>query len=201
MVQKPQLCGTMHHSRAFLVPVFALLVAACAAPEPKAPRISHKPSEVVGVSAKCEKICDVQARAETLHALCDSIVSATKDKFSAPASCKPDQPIGFMSDGDTAVIDAAMLEVVVKKPAEKRYAVLAIRTDKGWELARELAVGGTSAAMKVTAARPVEVPELVRYGVEVKVRVEDDANKAERVFVCGVQQGGTVSCPVAVEAI
>jgi len=197
---------SMSHSHAFLFgSLIATFALGCGGPTKPASAIRHAPSEVVGTTARCEKVCDIEARAASLNALCDQIVERTKSSFEVAPKCAAERPIGMWSDTETAVHDAAIVNLTVNaKSGAKKYALLAISTERGWELAREVASLGTSdgskSSLEVTAVRPVELPELAPYGVEVKVRVDGEDGKATRVFVCGVQ-GGAVKCPVAIDTI
>lgn len=153
---------------------------------------------------RCEKVCDIEAHAPSLLGLCDQLTERTKASFEVAPKCAAERPIGMWNDSETVVHDAAIVNLtVMAKAGTKKYALLAISTDRGWELAREVAMIGSSEKSKGTVeiivARPVEIPELKKYGVEVKVRVEADEGKATRVFICGIDPSGAVKCPVAVE--
>ena len=180
----------------------SVALAACStAPTAKTPHY-EPPTEVAGDPARCDGFCDVKAKGQTLEALCDAIVAQSKDAFAQTPTCHAENPIGIWIDDAAAVHDVAIVDVTTKQDGEEtRYALLALSTDRGWELAREIgSVKGESEAKawKVTTARAADVPGLAPFGVEVHVRIGDEASH-ERVFVCGVGGGNAVSCPVAVQ--
>jgi hypothetical protein len=176
------------------------LVACTSGPSAKTPHY-EPPSEVAGDPARCDSFCDMKARGQTLDQLCDAIVGQTKDKFAQAPTCKAENPIGIWIDDSAAVHDVAIVNVTSKVDGdETRYALLALSTDRGWELAYEIGSvkGADTKAWKVTTARAADVPGLAPFGVEVHVRMGDEGGH-ERVFVCGVGGSKDVSCPVAVQ--
>ena len=185
----------------FALTLSSLALAACGnAPTAKTPH--YEPASIVeGDPARCDGFCDVKAQGQTLDALCDSILMQSKDKFAQAPTCRAENPIGIWIDEAAAVHDVAIVDVTTQVEGEEtRYALLALSTDRGWELAREIgSVKGVDAkSWKVTGARAADVPGLAPFGVEVHVRAGDETSH-ERVFVCGVGGGNAVSCPVAVQ--
>lgn len=180
-----------------------LSLAACtSAATSSGPRYAP-PSDTVGTRAKCEGLCNVQAQGQTLEQLCSAIVDQTKGELATPPTCRAEHPIGLWITGSAAVHDAVIVDVTMKENGEEsRYALLALSTDKGWELAREVGkVQGQASenALQVVGARAADAPGLAPYAVEVRVRIDDGATKSDRVFVCGVSGSG-VTCPTAIEA-
>jgi hypothetical protein len=178
----------------------SLAVAACTtAPGAKSPHY-EPPSEVAGDPARCDGFCDLKAKGQTLEALCDAIVAQSKEKFAQTPTCQAENPIGIWIDDSAAVHDVALVDVVTKVDGEEtRYALLALSTDRGWEVAREIgSVKGETKAWKVTTARAADVPGLAPFGVEVHVKLGEEGGH-ERVFVCGVSGSKDVACPVAVQ--
>ena len=180
----------------------SVALAACTtAPTAKGPH--YEPAtEVAGDPARCDGFCDLKAQGQTLEALCDAIVAQSKDKYAQTPTCHAENPIGIWIDDAAAVHDVAIVDMTTKEDGEEtRYALLALSTDRGWELAREIGSvkgEGDARAWKVTTARAADVPGLAPFGVEVHVRIGDETAH-ERVFVCGVGGGNAVSCPVAVQ--
>jgi hypothetical protein len=178
----------------------SLLLACSTAPSAKTPH--YEPASIVaGDPARCDGFCDVKAKGQTLDGLCDAIVVQSKDKFAHAPTCRAENPIGIWIDDAAAVHDVAIVDVTTRDEGgeETRFALLALSTDRGWELAHEIgSVKGTDAkAWKVTTARAADVPGLAPFGVEVHVRIGEDSH--ERVFVCGVGGANAISCPVAVQ--
>lgn len=182
----------------FALASFSLSLAACGSSQtgPQAPHY-NPPDDVVGTTARCEKMCELHAQGQTLDQLCTSIVEKTKGTFAHEATCKSEAPMGIWIADGAAVHDAAFVDVETNEDGETmRYVALALSTDKGWELAHEVArLPASAGGLKVLAARAADVPGLQPFGVEIKVQLGD---AEERVFVCGVSENA-VTCPVAVQ--
>lgn len=180
--------------------VFASL-AACASTTPSAnQKPVYPPTEATGSTARCEKICDLQVVASTIDAFCDALVAKSKDRLGETPTCRAEGPLGLPTRDDALVRDAMVVDLTVKDQA--RYAVLALRTERGWELATELgavkgAAANDDAAVKIVGARPVDAPELSPFGVEVRVRVSAQGESADKIFVCG-RTGAETKCPRAI---
>ena len=179
-----------------LLSLFTLAIG-CASTATPGKRAVYRPSEVIGVTAHCEKVCDVKAAASSLQLLCDAVVERTKDRFESTAKCKANHPLGIPTEPDAAVHDAAILDLAVGSDS---YALLALHTDKGWELAQEIGRTKQNGEMTIVGARPVEVPELAPYAMEVRIRIVVDGEKRDRVFVCGHTSAGAMACPRAIVA-
>jgi len=181
---------------------FALLTGCASSTNAPGQRPVYPPSEVTGTAAKCEKICDVQVVATTVEGFCDALVAKTRDVLGAKVTCKTQGPLGLPTRDDAAVRDAMIVDLSTHEPEDARYSVIALRTDRGWELAAEVAVVRGAASekpesMRVVGARPVEASELAPYGVEIRVRIEAQGDAVDKVFVCG-KKGKDTSCPRAI---
>ncbi len=164
----------------------------------------YPPSEVAGRIAKCEKICDVHVVATTIESFCIELADKTRAIFGGAPSCKPQGPLGLPTRDEAAVRDAMVVDLIVTEPEDAKYSVLALRTDKGWELAAELgAVKGAAVekadALRVVGARPVDAPELTPFGVEIRIRIEAQGETVDKVFVCG-KHNDAAACPRAIVA-
>jgi hypothetical protein len=157
----------------------------------------NPPDDVVGTNAKCERLCDLQAKGQTLEQLCTDVTQKSHGVFAHETTCHAENPIGIWIDDKAAVHDAAFVDIETTEDGEQtRTVLLALSTDRGWEIAHEVAhVPASSGAIKLIAARAADVPGLQPYGVEIKLRVGDGG---ELVFVCGVSSNA-VTCPVAVQ--
>jgi hypothetical protein len=178
-----------------------LLLAGCGATNnaAKEPHFAP-PSEVTGDSARCDGLCDLHATGQTLDALCNDVATKSKDAFTATPTCTAQRPIGIWVADSGAVHDAAFVEVTGQQEgSEVHYAILALSTDRGWEVAREVARLPASSALKVKAARAAEVDGLAKFGVEIRIQVDGDDHVIDRTFVCGVA-GNEVTCPIAVQS-
>jgi hypothetical protein len=164
----------------------------------------YPPSEVEGTSAKCEKICDVHVVATTIESFCIELADKTRSIFGTAPSCKPQGPLGLPTRDEAAVRDAMIVDLIVTSPDDAKYSVIALRTDRGWELAAEIgSVRGAAVekpdALRVVGARPVDAPGLSPFGVEIRVRIEAQGNSVDKVFVCGKHKDAS-SCPTAIVA-
>lgn len=162
----------------------------------------YPPSDVSGPVAQCEKLCGLEVYAETIDEYCTALAAKAKDRV-GEATCKPQSPLGLPTRDEAAVRDAMVVDLFVKSP-ELRVSTLALRTDRGWELATELGTFEGAAienpeSLKVVGARPVDADGLAPYGVEVRVRIDAQGDKVDKVFVCG-RKGKAVACPKAVVA-
>jgi hypothetical protein len=180
---------------AFVASSFACAPAASGPAKPPV----YPPSDVSGAAAKCEALCDLQVASPTVETFCDALLGKAKDRLGAQATCKVQGPLGLPTRDEAAVRDAMVVDLFSQ---EVRYAVLALRTESGWELAAEIgALRGTAIdqpeALKVVGARPVEAPDLAPYGVEVRVRIEAQGDRVDKVFVCG-RRGKELTCPRAI---
>ncbi len=142
---------------------------------------------------KCDRMCEVKARAASLDSLC-AAASDSAQPILGKSTCTSRKAVGFPQIPASAVTDAAIVELSNGKV--ERHGFLAVKTAKGWELARPL---GSAPSIKTVSASPVDVPGLAPAGVQLHVALGDEAGKSERVFVCGLTGGGDLSCPVAVE--
>lgn len=164
----------------------------------------YPPSEINGKTAHCEKICDVKVVATTIESFCIDLADKTRAIFGVAPSCKPQGPLGLPTRDDAAVRDAMLVDLIVTSPEDVKYSVLALRTDKGWELAAELgSVRGAAVekpdALRVVGARPVDAPGLSPFGVEIRVRIEAQGETVDKVFVCG-KHHDAAACPRAIVA-
>lgn len=143
---------------------------------------------------KCDRLCDVKAKAASLESLCAATTEAAKQALGV-TRCESRRAAGFPQIPAAAVTDAAIVELT---PVGKhdRTAFLALKTAAGWQLARPL---GVATAIKGGDAQPVDVPGLAPAGVQINVTLADATGKSERLFVCGLTGEGAVHCPVAVE--
>ena len=182
----------------FAVASAALSMLACAGSQTDAKTPHYNPpDEVVGTTAKCERLCDLQAQGQTLEQLCTSITEKSRGTFSHETTCHAENPMGIWIDEKAAVHDAVFVDVDTTEDGEPtRTVLLALSTDRGWEVAHEVAhVVGQTKALEVITARAADVPGLKPFGVEIKVHVGDGD---DRFFVCGVS-ANAVTCPVAVQ--
>lgn len=141
----------------------------------------------------CDAFCDFDVRAASLDALCASL----KEKSAAMnPKCDPRAPLDIGRDEDLAIRDAALLDVEANG---RRWAILALQTDLGWEVAREIGSVGDAAGdhLGVTHIEPVDVPGLAPAALEIHVAVGHDGALTDRLFVCGVRGTGDVVCPLA----
>lgn len=164
----------------------------------------YPPSEVEGKTAQCEKICDVHVVATTIESFCIDLADKTRAIFGNAPTCKPQGPLGLPTRDEAAVRDAMIVDLIVSSPEDAKYSVIALRTDKGWELAAEIgSVRGAAVekpdALRVVGARPVDAPELSPFGVEIRVRIEAQGNSVDKVFVCGKHKDAP-GCPRAIVA-
>lgn len=143
---------------------------------------------------KCDRLCDVKARASSLDALCAATTESAKDAL-GKTTCTARKAVGFPQIPASAVTDAAIVELANAGKVE-RHAFLAVKTATGWQLARPL---GSAASIKTVSASPVDVPGLAPAGIQLHVALGDEAGKSERMFVCGLTGKGDTQCPVAIE--
>jgi hypothetical protein len=143
---------------------------------------------------KCDRLCDVKARAASLDALCAATVESAKNTLGKTA-CSSRKAVGFPQIPASAVTDAAIVELATGGKVE-RDAFLAVKTATGWQLARPL---GTAASIKTVSASPVDVPGLAPAGIQLHIALGDEAGTSERMFVCGLTGQGDTQCPVAIE--
>lgn len=143
---------------------------------------------------KCDRLCDVKAKAASLDSLCTATIASAKPVL-GDSTCVSRRATGFPAIPASAVTDAAIVELTPAGKAE-HTAFLALKTATGWQLARPLGAG-----MSITggAAQPIDVPGLEPAGVQMQVALNDASGKSERLFVCGLTGEGAVQCPVAVE--
>ncbi len=163
----------------------------------------YPPSDVSGPVAQCEKLCDLEVYGETIDEFCADLVKKANDRVGA-ATCKPQSPLGLPTRDEAAVRDAMVVDLFVPSPNEMRISTLALRTERGWELATELgklegAAIESPDSLKVVGARAVDADGLAPYGVEVRVRIDAQGELVDKVFVCG-RKGKSVTCPKAVVA-
>jgi hypothetical protein len=143
---------------------------------------------------KCDRMCEVKARAASLDSLCIATSESAKAVL-GKTTCTSRKAVGFPQIPASAVTDAAIVELASAGKID-RHAFLAIKTAKGWELARPL---GSAPSIKTLSAMPVDVPALAPAGIQLRVALGDEAGKSERMFVCGVTGSGDLQCPVAIE--
>lgn len=169
-------------------------VTSAPATPPKTALVAH---DERGWQVACEKFCNVEARAKTLEALCATIVDRSANAIGGGATCTPRAPLDIGVAAPVAIKDAALVDVVTKE--HRRFALLALGGELGWVFARELgSVGdGTSEHIGVLATRPVDVAGLEPEAIEVRVVIGRDGVRSERLFVCGLEGDGGVSCPLA----
>lgn len=143
---------------------------------------------------KCDKLCDVHAKAASLESLCAASVVAAKTAL-GDTKCVTRHASGFPAIPASAVTDAAIVELTAAGKAE-HTGFLALKTAAGWQLARPV---GAGVSISTGNASPVDVPGLAPAGVQLQVAVSDASGKSERMFVCGLTGEGNVHCPVALE--
>jgi len=143
---------------------------------------------------KCDRLCDVKAKAASLEALCAATITAAKPAL-GDSKCVSRHAAGFPAIPASAVSDAAIVELTPTGKLE-HTAFLALKTATGWQLARPV---GAGVSITTGAAQPIDVPGLAPAGVQMQVALSDAAGKSERMFVCGLTGEGSVHCPVAVE--
>lgn len=151
-------------------------------------------SDPTAWQVKCDALCDVKAKAATLDALCAATVDAVKSTF-GPARCESRASIGFPAIPASAVTDAAIVELVPQGKTD-RHAFLALKSVKGWQLARPL---GAAPKLEALSAQPIDVPGIEPAGVQLQVALVDGSSRSERMFVCGVDGDGSTKCTVAIE--
>lgn len=144
----------------------------------------------VAWQVKCDHFCGVHAKAASLDALCEATAAAAQVK----STCTARRAVGFPQIPASAVSDAAIVELSTNKV--ERTAFLALKTVKGWQIARPL---GTGTSIKTISASPVDVPGLAPAAVQLQVALGDESSSHERLFVCGLTGEGTTSCPIAIE--
>lgn len=191
-------------TRSILV-LASLLVVGCATPV-NGPGLKpvYPPTEISGATAKCEKVCDIHVVATTIESFCIELADKTRAVFGTAPRCKPQAPLGLPTRDEASVRDAMIVDLFVTSPEDAKYSVLALRTDKGWELAAEIgSVRGAAVekidSLRVVGARPVDAPELSPFGVEIRVRIEAQGESVDKVFVCGKHNDAS-SCPRAIIA-
>jgi len=153
-----------------------------------------KTNSTAAWQVKCDRLCDVKARAATLDALCVATAESAKNTI-GKTSCASRKAVGFPQIPASAVTDAAIVELATAGKVE-RHAFLAVKTAKGWELARPL---GSAASIKTLSATPVDVPGLAPAGIQLHVALGDESGNSERMFVCGLTGTAELQCPVAIE--
>lgn len=143
---------------------------------------------------KCDRLCDVKAKAASLESLCTATVASAKAVL-GDSKCVSRHAAGFPAIPASAVTDAAIVELTPAGKTE-HTAFLALKTATGWQLARPIGAGASISSGNV---QPVDVPGLAPAGVQMQVALSDSSGKSERMFVCGLTGEGNVHCPVALE--
>lgn len=156
--------------------------------------IFPKNTAVAAWQLKCDRMCDVKARAASLDALCAATVASAKAVV-GKATCTSRKAVGFPQIPASAVTDAAIVELASSGKIE-RHAFLAVKSATGWQLARPL---GSAPSIKTISASPVDVPGLAPAGIQLHVALGDESGNSERMFVCGLTGSADVHCPVAIE--
>jgi hypothetical protein len=156
--------------------------------------VSFPKTTTTAWQVKCDRMCEVKARAASLDALCVATAESAKNVI-GKASCASRKAVGFPQIPASAVTDAAIVELASAGKIE-RHAFLAVKTAKGWEIARSL---GSGISIKTVSASPVDVPGLAPAGIQLHVALGGESGSSERMFVCGLSGEGNSQCPVAIE--
>jgi len=176
-----------------MVAIGAVLGCSRAASTDSAKAIVFPKTNTTAWQVKCDRLCEVKAKAASLDALCAVATESAKGTL-GKSTCTSRKAVGFPQIPASAVSDAAIVELSTGKI--ERHAFLAVKTAKGWELARSL---GTAPSIKTLSATPVDVPGLAPAGIQLHVALGDESGNSERMFVCGLSGDGSMQCPVAIE--
>ncbi len=151
-------------------------------------------SDPTAWQVKCDALCDVKASAPSLDALCAATIEAAKPSL-GPTRCESRASLGFPAIPASAVADVAVVELARQGKSE-RHAFLAVKSVKGWQLARPL---GAAPKLEAVSAQPIDVPGIEPAGVQLQVALVDGGTRTERMFVCGLDGDGSTKCTVAIE--
>ncbi len=142
---------------------------------------------------KCEKICDVQIKAASLDALCRALEPKASELLGQKTSCVARKPFGAIVDGSLAVKDATILDLSAEGA---RVAMLALQTQTGWVVARELGAVKTG-TVTLVASRPVDITGLEPAAFQLRISIAEGDKTTERLFACGLSGDGAVRCPLS----